>query len=126
MTTLLEANINSIVTTKEAKSKGLTKQQLRELVSDNKLERVGHGLYAPTDAWVDELYILHKRYPLLHFLKISSELFTSIPSSTAISQSLTSKITFIIFLAQMIKLEGFSRTRIVGFTGIANSVEHLN
>ena len=63
MTTLLEANINSIVTTKEAKSKGLTKQQLRELVSDNKLERVGHGLYAPADTWVDELYILHKRCP---------------------------------------------------------------
>ena len=63
MTTLLEANINSILTTKEAKAKGLTKQQLRDLVSDNKLERVGHGLYAPADAWVDELYILHKRCP---------------------------------------------------------------
>ena len=63
MTTLLEANINSVVTTKEAKAKGLTKQQLRELVSDNKLERVGHGLYAPAEAWVDELYILHKRCP---------------------------------------------------------------
>ena len=63
MTTLLEANINSIVTTKEAKSKGLTKQRLRELLDDNKLERVGYGLYAPADAWVDELYIIHKRCP---------------------------------------------------------------
>ena len=63
MTTLLEANINNIVTTKEAKAKGVTKQQLRELVRDNKLERVGHGLYAPADAWVDELYILHIRCP---------------------------------------------------------------
>ena len=63
MTTLLEANINSIVTTKEAKSKGLTKQQLRELVSDKKLDRVGHGLYAPADAWIDELYLLHRRCP---------------------------------------------------------------
>ncbi len=61
MTTLLQANINNVVTTKEAKSKGLTKQRLRELVDDNKLERVGHGLYAPADAWVDELYIIHKR-----------------------------------------------------------------
>ena len=61
MTTLLQANINNVATTKEAKAKGLTKQQLRELVRDNKLERVGHGLYAPVDAWVDELYIIHKR-----------------------------------------------------------------
>ena len=63
MTTLLEANINNVVTAKEAKAKGLTKQQLHELVADNKLERVGHGLYAPADSWVDELYILHKRCP---------------------------------------------------------------
>ena len=63
MTTLLQANINNVVTTKEAKAKGLSKQQLRELVGSNKLERVGRGMYAPANAWVDELYILHKRCP---------------------------------------------------------------
>ena len=63
MTSLVHANINNVVTAKEAKAKGLSKQQLRELVASNKLERVGHGLYAPADAWVDELYILHKRCP---------------------------------------------------------------
>ena len=67
MTTLLQANFNNIITTKEAKSKGLTKQQLRELVDDNKLEHVGHGMYAPAGAWVDELYIIHKRCPTAVF-----------------------------------------------------------
>jgi predicted transcriptional regulator of viral defense system len=63
MTALLQANINNVVTAKEAKAKGLSKQQLQEFVARNELERVGHGLYAPADAWVDELYILHKRCP---------------------------------------------------------------
>ena len=63
MNTLMQANINSVVTAKEAKAKGLSKQQLQEFVARNELERVGHGLYAPADAWVDELYILHKRCP---------------------------------------------------------------
>ena len=63
MTALLQANINNVVTAKEAKAKGLSKQQLQEFVARNELERVGHGLYAPSDAWVDELYILHKRCP---------------------------------------------------------------
>ena len=63
MTSLLQANINNVVTTKDAKAKGLSKHQLRELVASNELERVGHGLYAPVDVWVDELCILHKRCP---------------------------------------------------------------
>ena len=63
MNTLMQANINSVVTAKEAKAKGLSKQQLQEFVARNELERVGHGLYVPSDAWVDELYILHKRCP---------------------------------------------------------------
>ena len=63
MNTLMQANINSVVTAKEAKAKGLSKQQLQELVARNELERVGHGLYVPSDVWVDELYILHKRCP---------------------------------------------------------------
>ena len=63
MTTFSQANINNVVTTKEANAKGLTKQHLRELVADNKLERVARGLYAPVDAWVDELYVLHIRCP---------------------------------------------------------------
>ena len=63
MTALLQANINNVVTAKEAKAKGLSKQQLQEFVARNELERVGHGLYAPADAWIDELYILHKRCP---------------------------------------------------------------
>ncbi len=67
MTTLLEAKIKGVVTTKEAKSKGLSKQQLRDFVDSNKLERVGHGMYAPADAWVDELYIIHKRCPTAVF-----------------------------------------------------------
>ncbi len=67
MTTFLEAKIKGVVTTKEAKSKGLSKQQLRDFVDSNKLERVGHGMYAPADAWVDELYIIHKRCPTAVF-----------------------------------------------------------
>ena len=50
MNTLMQANINSVVTAKEAKAKGLSKQQLQEFVASNELERVGHSLYAPVDA----------------------------------------------------------------------------
>ena len=50
MTSLLQANINNVLTTKDAKAKGLSKQQLQEFVASNELERVGHSLYAPVDA----------------------------------------------------------------------------
>ncbi len=63
MAALLEADIKGVLTAKEARGKGLSKRQLRKLVDGGKLERVSRGIYAPADAWTDELCVIHTRCP---------------------------------------------------------------
>ena len=89
MATLLDANIDTIVTTKEAKKKGLTKQQLRKLVNNNELERVAHGMYAPANAWVDELYILHMRCPWAVFSHDEAFFYHNLVDREPLQHSLT-------------------------------------
>ncbi len=67
MTTLLDINSSSVLTAKEAKASGVSKYQFYKLVSENNLERLSRGVYAPADAWTDELLIIHKRCPLAVF-----------------------------------------------------------
>lgn len=50
-----------VLTTQEAKDKGMSKYQFYKYVHSNNLEQINRGVYAPKDAWVDELYLLHKR-----------------------------------------------------------------
>jgi predicted transcriptional regulator of viral defense system len=50
-----------------ARKAGVTKEAFYQFVNDNNLERIGHGIYATEDAWVDDLYLLHKRCPAAVF-----------------------------------------------------------
>lgn len=52
-----------IVTCSEAANAGLSKDSFYRFVEKNGLERIGHGVYATADTWVDELYVLHQRCP---------------------------------------------------------------
>ena len=51
------------ITASQARSDGVSKHGFYKFVKDNGLERVGHGVYAPAGAWVDELSLLHMRCP---------------------------------------------------------------
>lgn len=56
-----------LITTADAPKTGIKKYQFYQYVEENNLERVGHGVYAKKDEWIDELYILHKRCPAAVF-----------------------------------------------------------
>lgn len=46
-----------------AEKHGISKFKFYKYLSDNDFEQVGRGIYASTDEWVDELYLLHRRCP---------------------------------------------------------------
>ena len=51
------------ITPKLAQESGVSKHQFYKYVKENELEQICRGVYAAKDNWVDELYILHNRYP---------------------------------------------------------------
>lgn len=54
---------SGIILTSDAVAKGITKKKYYEFIRQNNYEKVGHGIYASPDAWVDENYILSLRCP---------------------------------------------------------------
>lgn len=53
--------------TAEVLSNGISKTYLAKYVRENEFERVGHGIYAASDIWPDELYLLQKANPQIVF-----------------------------------------------------------
>lgn len=52
-----------IFTVSDAIRAGMSKDAFYHFVKANGMERIGHGVYAAKDAWVDDLFVLHKRCP---------------------------------------------------------------
>lgn len=52
-----------VLTLSEARQAGISKNTFYHFVKTNGMEKIGHGIYAAEDAWVDDLLILHKRCP---------------------------------------------------------------
>ena len=46
-----------------AKEHGISRYIFEKFVRDNTLERIGRGIYAAKDEWIDELYMIHKKCP---------------------------------------------------------------
>ena len=63
MTSFPKVGNNAVITAKDAKASGVSKYNFYKFVKDNNLEQVSPGVYAQPDAWVDELYVIHKRCP---------------------------------------------------------------
>lgn len=52
-----------LITVNEALSSGISKPQLYETLKKMNYEKVGHGVYAAPESWVDEMMVLHLRCP---------------------------------------------------------------
>lgn len=51
--------------TAEVLEAGISKTYLAKFVKENHMERVAHGIYLSENEWVDELFILQRRYPVI-------------------------------------------------------------
>ncbi|MDO4288732.1 MAG: abortive phage infection protein [Eubacterium sp.] len=51
------------LTREAAEQAGISKFKFYKFIHENELEQVGRGVYMAKDAWIDELYLLHKRCP---------------------------------------------------------------
>ena len=60
-----ESNIKeyNYITPKIAKENGISKFKFYKFVQENNMEQISHGVYIPSNEWVDELYLLHHRCP---------------------------------------------------------------
>ena len=57
---LVEKN-KGIIQLAQAKKIGISKPTFYDYIAKEGLERIGHGVYAKNDAWVDDMYLLHLR-----------------------------------------------------------------
>lgn len=55
------ARQKDILTARDAKAAGVTKFEFYNFLQNREFERVERGVYAAKDAWVDELYVIHRR-----------------------------------------------------------------
>lgn len=51
--------------TSEVTDAGISRTYLAKFVKENNMERVAQGIYICEDTWLDELYILQKRYDVI-------------------------------------------------------------
>lgn len=58
---------NGYLFTAEVLDHGISKTYLSKFVKDNAYERVAHGVYAASDIWPDDLYLLQKANPKIIF-----------------------------------------------------------
>ncbi len=54
---------SGFLTTEDAKKAGISKYKFYKFLEENQYEKVGHGMYAAKDEWIDELMVLHERCP---------------------------------------------------------------
>lgn len=58
---------NGIITVNQIENSGISKTVFYQYVKDNDLEKIGHGIYADGDAWIDDMYVLSLRCPGMIF-----------------------------------------------------------
>ena len=59
---MLEASPDGTITAKQVTAAGLHRSILQELVRKGELSRFSRGLYVPSSAWEDDLYLLQRKY----------------------------------------------------------------
>lgn len=57
------AKKQDILTTDAVRRNGISKYKLYKYIEQNGYEKIGRGIYASRDAWIDGLYLLHQRCP---------------------------------------------------------------
>lgn len=53
---------DGLLITADALQQGISKDQIYGYIRENNLEKVGRGIYAAGDAWIDEMYLLQLRF----------------------------------------------------------------
>lgn len=72
-----------------ARQAGISKYQFYQYLKKNNFEQINRGLYVPKDEWVDELYVLHKRYPQAVFSHDEAFYYHGLSDREAILHTLT-------------------------------------
>lgn len=54
---------SGLLLTNEAIKGGIKKDNFYRFIKANQFEKIAHGIYLSPDAWEDEAFVLHQRYP---------------------------------------------------------------
>lgn len=88
--TLSEAD-GGILTTAAATGIGVSKSALAKFVSQNKYERVFHGVYLSPNAWRDDAYLLQLRCPQIIFSHDSALFYHDLTDREPLQFTVTAK-----------------------------------
>ncbi len=53
---------NGVICTSQIVDVGIQKKILYQYVKENHMEKISHGIYANSDAWIDGMYLIHLQY----------------------------------------------------------------
>jgi predicted transcriptional regulator of viral defense system len=84
-------NNNGFLKTSDATRIGVSRAYLGEVVREQRLERVAHGLYMSQDAWDDGMYVLQVRYPEAVFSHETALYLLSLAEREPLKYTLTLK-----------------------------------
>ncbi|WP_077390535.1 type IV toxin-antitoxin system AbiEi family antitoxin domain-containing protein [Mobilibacterium timonense] len=79
----------SLLTTEDAKKAGISKYKFYKFLEENQYEKVGHGMYAAKNEWVDELLVLHERCPQAVFSHDEAFYFHGLTDREPLTHTLT-------------------------------------
>lgn len=54
---------DGLITTADRVNRGVSKKEYYQFLKENDFQRVGPGVYATKETWVDELFLIHQRCP---------------------------------------------------------------
>lgn len=83
------AEAHELLTLKQAEEAGFTKGEFYTFVKNRDYERVAPGVYAAKDAWIDELAVLHYRYPMAVFSHEEALYFYGLTDRESLVHTLT-------------------------------------
>ena len=87
----LAANNNGVLTTIDALAAGVSKFVLSRFVSENRYEKVYHGIYLAPDAWRDDAYLTQLRCPQVVYSHDSALFYHDLTDREPLQLTVTAK-----------------------------------
>ena len=77
------------ITLEKARQNGISKYEFYKLIQEDKLERIGHGIYSREEILIDDLYIVSQRCPKVVFSHDEAFYFHSLTDREPLIHTLT-------------------------------------
>ena len=82
---------DGIISTAQITDVGIEKRILYQYIKENNMEKISHGVYADSDAWIDGMYLIHLQYKQAVFSHETALYFHDLTDREPIKYEITLK-----------------------------------